>query len=422
MWLNRRWLSLLGIAICLIALTADASRPIPSFAAVALKPGDFLLASTTGRAILKVDGASGAVSTLSSSPHLHLLFTLAVGPNGEVYFWDQDYIENSGPSHPAIARLDLISGIPSVITSTDIAGWTALAIDRDGSLVANDSTRVFRVDPGTGRQTTISSGGLLFNAQNLAIDGDGNVLTTSEIRGDSKQHRQIVRIRTSSRAQEVVSSGGLLHFPSTFALGPDGSIFVLEFDGEPNLDFPPHMVLLKIDPRSGVQQTVAQLANFNHGGLIADRSGTLYMPSFFSGVNGFPDQGIVRIDPVSGDERAISQSTSLGQPAGIAIVPGTVPLPCPSTPRPQISVRTSAPGNGRLLVSVHADGNPNAIRNIQLGTLRGNAVMEGQPAISVADASFTLRRTGPGSVTLPFIVTDACGDWSTFVGGGPNAF
>ena len=36
--------------------------------------------------------------------------------------------------------------------------------------------------------------------------------------------------------------------------------------------------------------------------------------------------------------------------------------------------------------------------------------------------SFTVHRQHPGSVTIPFIVTDACGDWRTFVGSGANAF
>jgi hypothetical protein len=28
----------------------------------------------------------------------------------------------------------------------------------------------------------------------------------------------------------------------------------------------------------------------------------------------------------------------------------------------------------------------------------------------------------PGAVTVPITVTDGCGDWKTFVGGGANAF
>jgi len=72
-------------------------------------------------------------------------------------------------------------------------------------------------------------------------------------------------------------------------------------------------------------------------------------------------------------------------------------------------------------VNVHADGSPNAIRGIQYGALP-NAVVEAAPTLTGADASFVLKRIGPGAVTLPFTVTDACGEWRTFVGGGPSAF
>jgi hypothetical protein len=42
-----------------------------------------------------------------------------------------------------------------------------------------------------------------------------------------------------------------------------------------------------------------------------------------------------------------------------------------------------------------------------------------------ASLTFTVLRQPPGvpaAVTVPFVVTDDCGEWPTFVGGGPNAF
>jgi hypothetical protein len=36
---------------------------------------------------------------------------------------------------------------------------------------------------------------------------------------------------------------------------------------------------------------------------------------------------------------------------------------------------------------------------------------------------FTIRRAAQGAATtVPLIVTDSCGSWSTVVGGGPSAF
>jgi hypothetical protein len=37
--------------------------------------------------------------------------------------------------------------------------------------------------------------------------------------------------------------------------------------------------------------------------------------------------------------------------------------------------------------------------------------------------TFFVRRIAPGQgTTVELVVTDQCGEWRTFVGGGPNAF
>ena len=41
----------------------------------------------------------------------------------------------------------------------------------------------------------------------------------------------------------------------------------------------------------------------------------------------------------------------------------------------------------------------------------------------VTQTTFTVDRVTDGaSTTVPLVVVDGCGDWSTFVGGGPSAF
>ena len=36
--------------------------------------------------------------------------------------------------------------------------------------------------------------------------------------------------------------------------------------------------------------------------------------------------------------------------------------------------------------------------------------------------TFYVRRLAPGAVTVPVTVSDGCGEWSTFVGGGAASF
>ena len=43
-------------------------------------------------------------------------------------------------------------------------------------------------------------------------------------------------------------------------------------------------------------------------------------------------------------------------------------------------------------------------------------------AAGTTETTFMVHRTAPGSVQTPFTVTDGCGEWRTFVGGGPGSF
>ena len=45
-----------------------------------------------------------------------------------------------------------------------------------------------------------------------------------------------------------------------------------------------------------------------------------------------------------------------------------------------------------------------------------------QPSVATNRVTSYVRRLAPGAVTVPLFVTDECGAWETFVGGGPNAF
>ncbi|HZR97801.1 MAG TPA: hypothetical protein VFE37_03785 [Chloroflexota bacterium] len=114
-------------------------------------------------------------------------------------------------------------------------------------------------------------------------------------------------------------------------------------------------------------------------------------------------------------------------------------------PRPNVGVHVE-PGNPqRLLVTITArDANctPNnrliAVRvtALQNGVVQlpGSVVLQQTPfdipvPPNSSQLSFTVIRrsetppnaAGPGT-TVSLVVTDGCGDWPTFVGGGPNAF
>lgn len=116
-------------------------------------------------------------------------------------------------------------------------------------------------------------------------------------------------------------------------------------------------------------------------------------------------------------------------------------MPIPCAPRPQVGVSALPDTPGRLRVTVTANTNANTPSNA-LGSLRfgdpramDNALIDipGGPTgmstafthtlpASTTSFQFFVRRAAGGATTAFVVVVDGCGDWPTFVGGGPSAF
>jgi hypothetical protein len=115
-------------------------------------------------------------------------------------------------------------------------------------------------------------------------------------------------------------------------------------------------------------------------------------------------------------------------------VPTATPTPSACLPRPRVRISSVTDGPDRRKVSVTAaPGMPissirfGPARNAHLDAPGGPADTTGEFTVThnppVAAYTFVVRRDVAGqSVHVPFVAVDACGDWNTFVGSGPNAF
>jgi parallel beta-helix repeat protein len=120
---------------------------------------------------------------------------------------------------------------------------------------------------------------------------------------------------------------------------------------------------------------------------------------------------------------------------------GPTPTPAPQAcqPRPQVTIASQAVGGGALRVTVSATRNASAASNtlhqIQFAAAQNGAIDVGGGQVhnggnftlslpaGTQQAIFIVRRLTPGqATTVPFTVSDDCGAWPTFVGGGPSAF
>lgn len=114
----------------------------------------------------------------------------------------------------------------------------------------------------------------------------------------------------------------------------------------------------------------------------------------------------------------------------------TVVLPTSlCAPRPNVKVQTEAIGQGQLRATLTAQTLPatptNGLQQLTFSNLNNAQVLlNGAPvgvgaSVPLAGAQtvqFIVKRSAPGATTVHFVVKDACGDWKSFVGGGPNAF
>ena len=126
----------------------------------------------------------------------------------------------------------------------------------------------------------------------------------------------------------------------------------------------------------------------------------------------------------------LASTTIIVTGGGAPPFPTLAPSAC--SPRPLINLQVD-PAGGRLRVTVSTSTDTatpgNHLTGIQFGTAP-NTVAEDTSGQSpppsrptgATSYQFFVRRTGPGGVSLPFTVSDTCGPWPSFAGGGPSAF
>ena len=90
--------------------------------------------------------------------------------------------------------------------------------------------------------------------------------------------------------------------------------------------------------------------------------------------------------------------------------------------RATIAARDAACTHNNQLVSIHVTRTDNATVDVGTRTGASGDFVESFPAGPPETAVFVNRVTPGRASTVQLIVTDGCGDWPTFVGGGPNAF
>jgi len=128
--------------------------------------------------------------------------------------------------------------------------------------------------------------------------------------------------------------------------------------------------------------------------------------------------------------------------AQVTVTAAQPPPPPPAcNPRPRVLVTSRPLGDGRLESTIRAQTNPgtpaNSLVSVRFTRIdNAAALLDGSPAVvgpaiplaaGAQQTTLLLTRRAPAqnpalAATVAFEVTDACGPWPSFVGGGPGAF
>jgi hypothetical protein len=224
-----------------------------------------------------------------------------------------------------------------LLAAVVLSAWTPSASAEAPYVVytANNSAQgavILRSDPATGSLVEISrngsQGNLFMRPYDLAVERDGG-LVVADLGQPNVEDGAVIRVNPYTGRQTLVSSGGLFFDPAGLTVAPDGSIYVID-----NHLGPTGGTVIKVDPRTGAQTLIA--SNFtppalfqNSFGIAVDRDGSLLVANR-SILGGLPvgcglAGSVLRVNPSTGAQTLLAGSSILpnflSYPVGLAVAP-----------------------------------------------------------------------------------------------------
>jgi sugar lactone lactonase YvrE len=226
----------------ILACAIGAMVALPSAAdAVKLANGDLVVsdkrfgAVTDGPgALFQVNPGSGAQTIISQAGSFVEPEDVVILANGNLLVADKG--ENGQPAlttNGLLIRVNAATGAQTVVTSAgNLINPTALTVAPNGLVFIADrgptsgppqnaDGRVVQVDPKTGAQVLVATGGLLQEPRGIAVSPKDGSLFVSDVGDD-----QLVRITNGQ--QTAISTGAPLTTPQHMTLDPAGSLWLAD--------------------------------------------------------------------------------------------------------------------------------------------------------------------------------------------------
>jgi HYR domain/NHL repeat len=222
-----------------------------------------------------------------------------------------------------------------------------IAIAANGDLLVVDESAfggsggVIRVDPVTGAQATVSSGNFFVDPAGIAIASNGDIIvadvnTFGVSPFNGVPGGAIIRVNPVTGVQTVVSSGGSFFDPAGVAVSSTDQLLVADFNsffGGGDACGGGIGAVFRVDPSTGAQTVIAVGGPLTIGSLtnqvappravaLESNGDILVTSNIFGRFDCSPSQpgAILRIDPATGSQTILSLGGLLVTPVGIAVV------------------------------------------------------------------------------------------------------
>jgi DNA-binding beta-propeller fold protein YncE len=368
-------------------------------------PGDPYVVYTansfsTGAVILRTEPGTGSLVEVSrNGPQGNLFrrpYDLAIEPDGKLVVAD---LGEPNRKDGAVIRVDPLTGLQSLVSSGgeffDPAG---IAVAPGGQIYVVDNRApdndgaVIRVDPGTGAQTLVTESDELDLPFGIAIEPDGNLVVANRVSPGGlpvlcRIQGKVVRVNPVTGNQTRVSAGGRIAWPLGLALRPDGGIVVAN-------ECPAGGGLVLMD-RLGLDQ-LELTPNASNDVLVTpervafDPAGRMLVSDFSVGSG--EEGGIVSVDPESGAQSLVRAGEPFNHPLGIAALANHPPSAALSLPA---AVAAGQP----VQLDASRSGDPEQLPLVYEWDLDGDGAFEaGSGGTATASRSFTTH--GPATVRV----------------------